>query len=260
MSSPASPLFREKSYRKAIDRIVSTRKHLDSRMRFSRLAEHMRIQKSYLSKVLKGAAHLSSDQLHLGCEYLELTPLESNYLQLLLEWEKSSLPARKQELEKKLLRFREKQLETKSHLQAKSLEKGSAGEAGGPSTKPSSIAEVLAERSIGVNEYYIDPLYQLVHMGLTIPSFQEEPKRLAEALGVSGERMESALQVLERIGVIQVKTSSESNPRARGEIEVLRKTLHLSRESPLYRPWRAQLRLWALQKLLELGSKKAYTF
>ena len=246
-SSRKALVYQEGSYRKAIEKIVSARKHLDSRMRFSRLAEHMRIQKSYLSKVLKGDAHLNSDQLHLGCEYLELDAHESKYLQLLLEWERSTIPSRKQELSAQINKFRERQMESKAHLQAKALAVSKdAGEAGAG--------------GIGTNEYYIDPIYQLVHVALTIPAYRQDPKALASALGLPYERVEHAIQVLTRLGIIAIRTPFSQERRTRGEIEVLVKQVHLNRESPLYRPWRSQLRLWALQKLFEMGNKKPYTF
>ena len=235
-------LFQEKSYRSAIERIVSSRKHLDSRMRFGLLAESMRIQKSYLSKVLRGDAHLSTDQLYLGCKYLGLTPEESKYLQLLLEFERSTLPDRKESLRKQVERMQAIQLESKKHLKA--------GE----------VARDSEELALGNGAYYLDPTHQLVHIALTVPKYLSDPRLISQDLGIEPERVEQSIDVLTKLGVLAVSQESSAGKRARGKIELLQTQVHLPRESPFYRPWRAQLRQWALQRLLQLDSKKAYTF
>ena len=235
-------IFQEKSYRQAIEKIVSTRKHLDSRMRFSLLAEAMRIQKSYLSKVLKGEANLSSDQLHLGCQYLELNADESRFLQLLLEKERTGIPERKESLDAQVEKIRARNQETRKHLTAPEVR---SAEQSGP---------------LGAGEYYIDPLNQLVHIALTIPRYLADPRKLAGVLGVSSLRIESALQTLARLGVISIRPEEDSDNRSKGRLELLQRQVHLPRGSPFYRPWRAQLRLWALQRMQELGAKEAYTF
>ncbi|NDC39730.1 MAG: hypothetical protein EBZ48_17105, partial [Proteobacteria bacterium] len=116
-------VFHEKSYRSAIEKLVVSRKHLDSRMRFSLLADHMRVQKSYLSKVLGGKAHLNADQLHLACQYLGLNEEESRYLQMTLEHERSVLTERKLELEREMEKARGSQLESEKHLKARPIDR-----------------------------------------------------------------------------------------------------------------------------------------
>ena len=59
------------------------------------MADHMRIQKPYISKVINNMADFSSDQLYMACDFLGFGEDEKNYMLLLLELERTTYTERK---------------------------------------------------------------------------------------------------------------------------------------------------------------------
>src|SRR5438067_732825 len=80
-----------------------------SRYTYERMARACGIQKTYLSRVLNSdASHLSDDQLYLACRFLGVGLVERDFLLLLRDWERSSVPERKAELAARIASQREK--------------------------------------------------------------------------------------------------------------------------------------------------------
>lgn len=213
-------VFAERDYRKVLTGCLREKKRIDASMNFSRMAEAIRVQRSYLSNVLGGRAQLSADQLFLASRFLGLGPVETRYLLLLLEHERTGVEDRRAELEAEILRIQAHQLESARHLRAKKVEVS---------------AENLAA-------YYLDPLNAIVHFALTIERYRKQPSRLAEDLGVKSERIERAVSVLEKGGIIA--------PRKHGRsIELRVEHVHLPPESPLYSAFRNQLKQMSAARL-----------
>ena len=135
-------VYEHLSYRDLFRRAIEERKRLDARVTFQAFADAIRIQKSYLSKVLKGSADFSPDQLFLACDFLALDREQRRYVSLLLELERSGLEVCRQKLQEEIDLLRKKFFDTREHLQKKTVDVTAAG----------------------LQAYYLDPLNQIVHI------------------------------------------------------------------------------------------------
>jgi hypothetical protein len=224
-------IFKETSYRRIVDEVIKERRRDDPSWTFQALAEATRIPKSYVSKVMHQTAHFSADQLFLVCDHLEFDESESAYVQLLLEWERCGVERRKRQLKARLAAMQAAALDTKHHLKA-----GAAG----------TFAPEALEK------YYLDPMNQVVHMGLSVPALARDLPRLAAKLEVPLKVVTSIVERLERLGVVE-RTAS-------GTLRTLRPNLHLPKDSPVYRAWLAQLKLLAADRLLRRPRPEDYSF
>lgn len=223
-------VFTETDYRKILKTAVSERKKIAPKCNFQHLADAMRVQKSYLSRVVNGSANLSPDQLFLVCEYFEFDEKQRDYVFLLLEYARCGSKKYREAVLGKIRRIQARYLETKEHLKAKSVTGNSSGS----------------------ETYYLDPLHQIVHIALSIARYQSDLALLAHDLRIPVERLLSAVQKLEQLGII----SREKN----GAIKTLVKNVHLPRTSPVYTSWRNQLKLISMQQLQNLGPSDSYSF
>lgn len=224
-------IFSEKSYKTIIKQAVEGKKAVVGAAAFSfqGLAAACGIQKTYLSRVLNGDGHLNSDQLYLGLSYLGLSSDESDYVMLLHEWERSTVPARRKSLEEELRQARIANTKTEKHLEA----------------------DVSLNDKIDSTAYYLNVNTQLVHMFLTIPHYAEAPTTISKALGISEATMTGILRLLSQLGIITYKG---------GRIVVLRDALHLPKDAPLTRPYRTMMRLKALERLQSDGIHEPYAY
>lgn len=222
-------IYVEKDYRIILRKALEERRKLDVDATFQGMAAFMRIQKSYLSKVLHGHAELSSDQMHLACQYLEFSEEQLGYMMLLLEYARSGLHDRKEKLGAEIGRIQKKYLETKEHIAARTV--GGAG---------------------GLAEYYLDPLYQIVHICLSIERYAHDLGLLARDLEVRPARVASAVNKLEQLGII-------ARAPDRG-IRVLMRNVHLPREAAVYPAWRNQLKVLSMQRLQSMSNDYSYSF
>lgn len=211
-------IFGLNNYREIVSLAVTTRKRIDPSFTFNRLSEHIRVQKSHLSKVLNGRAEFTSDQLYQVCDYLGFTNKEEEYLFLLLEESRTAHAKRKKLLKKRIREFQLQQLDTKHFTDA---------------TAANTISH-------DVSDYYLDPTTQLVHIALCVPRFQKKPTDIAGELGVSKQKCIDAFERLLKMSLIRRDGDSFS-------VEVDK--LHLPRESPVYGAWRARIRMAALAKM-----------
>jgi uncharacterized protein (TIGR02147 family) len=222
-------IYRETDYRTVLKGLVEEGRELDRSVSFQALAAHVRVPKSYMSRVTHGDADLSPDQLYLACDYFDLTTEEEAYLQLLLEHARSGLERRRKELWQSILAEQRRHLDPGKHLETKE-----------------SGADLPLQ-----SEYYLDPIIQIVHAAIAIPHYQNDLKRLANELRVPPERVADAVNRLERMGVC------ERTPEG---LAVREASLHLPKDSPLAVAWRNQLKLLAMQRLQVLPTEEAYAF
>jgi len=185
--------------------------------------------KSYLSRVIHGGADLNADQMSLVCEFLHLSESETDYLQLLLDYERSGLQNRKAKLLQKIRVLQELNQETKHHLEASSVNINSPD----------------------VAEYYLDPWLQIIHVCLSIKRYSQNPANLIGDLNLGKERVSLAIQKLEQMGLIARDVSG---------ISLLKENIHLPRESPVYKSWRNQLKLMSMHQLDHTTEKNPYSF
>ena len=222
-------IYNDIDYRKILRNIVDERKKLDRSSNFQNLAKAIRVQKAYLSNCLKGKADLSFDQLYLVCEYLNLDSEQSEYLSLLLDFERSSLKSRKEKILKEIHEIQNKHIQTDKHITAKTLSPGIEG----------------------LSEYYLDPLNQIVHVCLAIPHFQENLKLLAHTIAVPMSRITNSISILEKLGIIA---------KQEGKFKVLAESVHLPADSPVYASWRNELKIMAIHRLRNLNRDNSYSF
>jgi len=107
-------MYLENDYRSALRKALESRKKTDPKATYQNLAQAMRVQKSYLSKVLNQGAELSSDQLHLASKYLEFSEQQESYIELLLQHSRSVIPDRRTQILSKIQKIQAKNAETKN--------------------------------------------------------------------------------------------------------------------------------------------------
>ncbi len=223
-------LFECESYRDCIRETLANRKQmLGKQFTYENLARHCRVQRPYLSAVLNGNGHLSSDQVYLAAEFLGLNEREQRYLCILLEYERSNCDTRRVFLKKELELIRYQGLEAKNFVKAN------------PQENPTD----------GMTEFYLDFNAQLIHMFLTVKRFCENPKQIMAALQIDEDIFNSALLKVEKAGLIQLHAT---------HIEVLVDSVHLPRTSPLFSPYKLAMRhrAWDLDE--KIGDERKYNF
>jgi hypothetical protein len=102
-----------------------------------------------------------------------------------------------------------------------------------------------------MDAYYSDPLMALVHTGLFIKKYSQMPSTLAKVLNISDERLNTYIDQLKRLGLIQ---------HVKGHPIAQVATLHLPLDSPHFTNWISQVRLLAASKLLLNSKASNYHF
>jgi len=171
-------------YKKVIKDRVKTLQAERPGFTLKRLAEKIPIQYTYLSKVLNDErAHLNEDHLYQIGQLLEFYSHEADYLQTLRAYQTTENAARKQALYKQLERM---------------------GRDLGLHAKKKTGEEMQLQREMA---YLMDPFCMLVFVGLHIPAYRQDPKRLAQPLGLTLERLKAVLTILAEIGQIETGTT-----------------------------------------------------
>ena len=223
-------IFEENDYREIIRKGLKERLVCESPATFQALAAHLNIPRSYLSKVMHGNADLSGDQMFKLCAFFHFNDEESEYMHLLLEAERTGLKDRRLGLKQKLKSMRTKHLDTAAHLASPS---------------------VFEFSSADMSDYYLDPFVQLVHVALSVPRYQRDLLRLAHDIKAPHTKVLGALEILERMQLIT---------RAGSLVKVLTDSLHLPRQSNMYRAWHNQVKMRGLNRLSELNEDQAYSY
>jgi uncharacterized protein (TIGR02147 family) len=221
--------FSYTDYREFLQKTLAERKKANPQHSYAWLADRMGVQRSYFSRVLKGDAALSPDQLYLACRTLHLGAGEQEYLLLLLEIDRTGLEERRKELTAERDRLQAK------HRKAEAVLKKRA---------------TLAANEEKRTEYYLQPLCPLVHMHLTIPKYLHHPALLREKLGLSAAALAEVLDTLEGCGILRVE---------HGKYVLLESKLHVS-SSRLSRAYATQFRLKAIEAQQRMGNDDDYFF
>ena len=202
----------------------------EEKLTYQKLAEKLRIQKSYLSKVLKGDADLSRDQAYLCAGELNLSQKEEDYFHLLIDSSRTALPDFRKKLAKRIKSIQLQNTQSIEYLKEKS-------------------DQVLDSNQI--QKYYLMPETQLVHLALGLKRFQQSPEELKSELNISGEMLTNALKLLEELQLIERKNDS---------IKLLKSNMHLDNSSAFFHQWHVQFKLKALEKLKSLSQDDKYNF
>jgi len=199
-------------YKKFIKDWVETQKNLGISITFQDLAREMRIQKTYLSRVLNSDAHLNADQIFHLCESFNLSQQEERYAQLLLGYQRCQISERKTKLYAEIIKIQNFHLKTDHRLKKTAI--------------------MNSTQSEQEEDYFLNSWNQVVHIGLLIPRFRKKPEVLRESLGLSPKHFQEILSLLERIQVIE---------STKKEIKVLRDSIHLPRKSKHFWSWYNQI-------------------
>lgn len=223
-------VFLEKSYKSALRNALAAKKaSMGEGWNLSRLAEHCSIQKTYLSRVFNGKAHLNVDQLYLALDYLDLSEDERLYIELLHHWERSDVPKRRTQLQRSLDELRRRHTRTERHL-----------------NDSSELTDVK-----GMEAYYLNPNAQLVHLFLTIPRYAENPPLIAAKLGISDDVLKKILGILQQVGLIAIVAK---------RLKVVRENLHLPTDSSWIKPYQTMIRVKAIERLQNTSEKENYGY
>jgi hypothetical protein len=219
------PIYQFDGYKAAIrETLESLQSQYGREYTFQAMAQAARIQRGYVSQVLRGNAHFSEDQLYLCCRFLDLSGDETEYLLLLLQIERSIVEPRRAELTQRINRLRAKY--------------------NADTTSFTRVPEVTGP-SVG-DEYHLNPLMLLVHMFLMVPKYAADPSKIRQHLGLESPDLQQILVYLERSKLVRKKKS--------GAYEVLTSTFHLKPTSPLFKSHLQLLRLRSLERVCRSSS------
>ncbi len=222
-------IFDELDYREILRKSIEERKKIDSSITYQSMAAHMRIQKAYLSQVIKGVRDLSQDQLFMACQFLGFLPEENEYLKLLLDYARCGLKDREKLLLKEIKIWQKQKNKTSQYIDV----------------------QELTEREINREDYYLDPMNQVVHMGLHCEEFRLDPMKLAAKLFLPKKRISDYINNLQRMGII---TMAENGIQL-NDIE-----LHLPKDSSIFASYKSQCYTNTMNRLKQLEENKTYNF
>lgn len=212
--------FEFKAYKDALKSRLLERKKALSSFNFQELANACRVQKTYISRVFNGDAHLNEDQVYAACLYLGLSETEKEFVLHLHAADRSHLASLKAYHLKKSDALRKLHSSPSAYLQASTLTATTADFA----------------------EYYLDPRMLLTHVFLSIPEYANSLKKIAESLRLTEAELSRLLAHLERLGVIALRN---------GRYELLQSSLTLPADSPLKSIFRRLMRYKLLDRIAD---------
>lgn len=195
--------------------------------KYVNLAQAMGVQAPYLSKVFRKEAHLSSDQVELGCQEFRLNDDETAYVMLLLEYQRTGLASRREKLKRRIDGFQEEARDTKNHV---------TGE------------KVGGDQATIYQEYFLEPLAPLVHVFLAIPEFQAQPEKICRYLALTQRKLREILAKLEGIGMIHYDP-------AKKRYHFLKDHLHLEKASVLNQAYQLLFRAASAEHVKRLSGE-----
>jgi uncharacterized protein (TIGR02147 family) len=151
------------------------------------LARAAGVKASYLSQCLNGKVQLLPEQLHAIGVHLKLSEEEIEFLLLLLQYERSGLPAHRSFLKKRITEARESDARFANRLER---------DRGFVTPEPSTATELQA--------YYNDWFTIAVHMLCTLPGVGGA-EEIARRLGLSVTQANQAIATLTKIGLIEAR-------------------------------------------------------
>jgi uncharacterized protein (TIGR02147 family) len=219
-------------YKKCLREVLQAkRQSVGARFTYEKMAKACGIQKTYLSRVLNSdAAHLNEDQLYHAALFLGFGRDERRFMGLLRDFQKSTSTARRGELKAEIEQPREKKLRSEAYLASAKVEAGA----------PTELAA-----------YFLDPAVLLTHMFLAIPRYRNEPRLIQEQLHLTTEKFADVLARLESLGMISL---------GKDGYRLVRDSLHLPSDSPLYPAYRMLQRMKAMERMQALDAPQSYNF
>ena len=215
-------------YRQLIRHWIDRKTALRGRkLTLSEISSSTALHVSLVSNVLKERGDFSPDQIFRIAEFLDCSSEEQELLQLKRELERSADSKRKKALQLKIRDLEETQTQTAKRLQI-------------PEADTQSRLETV---------YYLDPVHQLIHVGLGVPRFAEDPQLLRAQLGLDEARFEEGMKTLLALGLARQSGA--------GRFVKQDHARHLPEKSPLLRPHQGAVKVQSQQRLLALAPHQA---
>lgn len=180
------------------------------------------IHPSYFSRVMKGAAGFSQEQIFKISTFLKLCPQETDYLFLL--WNKFQAQSTDEKLffKSKIQEIQEEKQKISSKLK-----------------QDINNPAIQKER---MEIYYEDIITAVIHMYLTISEYRNSPEKILNTLKISKEKLSQEISKLKKLGLIQLNGN---------KIQSVEQQIHLDPKSNLCTLNHIQWRLKVIQKLNE---------
>jgi len=182
----------------------------------TRIAQASRCQLAYVSRVLNGAAHFSTEQAAALNELLEHTEDEADYFLLLVQRARAGTSVLQKYYDRKIQKALDLRLILKNRLTDK---------------------KTLTREDQAI--YYSDWLYSAVHLAVLVPRLRT-PQSIANYLGASVEKIVRSLEFLEAVNLV-IKKEREYFP---GNTRI-----HLESDSPMISKHHTNWRLQAIRSL-----------
>ena len=225
-------IYRYLDYREITDKLLKIKKNDDPKINATQMAQALGIQKTYISRVFRKNAHFNTDQLYLACQFLGLDANEQKYLFLLLEYERTVVTTRRQELLGQIRIIQSEATKIEKHLRAKMID---------------------VESSEKFLEYYLDAMIPLVHVFFNIPEYRRYPEKIQLALGLTETKFNQIVSVLEKYSIIKM------NPHHKA-YDLLLDHIHLPKESPLSFPYEQLSRFSVIDHLKKLSKSQRFYY
>ena len=217
-------------YKEVLKKFLLEKKaNISKRFTFQKMADACVVEKAYLSRVLNNDAHLNQDQLFAACSFLGFSSEQKRFVSLLHARQRSSLKNLQDDLSEQIRATRSRNRKTDSHITAQSMNLDSEA----------------------INQYFLDPNAQLVHMFFTTSKYAGDLEAIGRCLGLSMDTLIEILNRLQALKLIELES---------GKYVVRQRDFHLSAESPLFRAYRLGVRVRAYEKLQNSRSKDNYSF
>ena len=146
---------------------------------FKKLADHLKIQSTYLSKIINSDKHhLSEEDLWLACKTLDFHPEEQDYILLLRSHTTCQKSERRQLLAQKI-----ESLQAERKLQAEARQMSA-----------SSLTNEM--------DYLLNPLCVLLYVALGSEHLRKDIRQIGSSLGVRIPLLRDLLRILERNSLV----------------------------------------------------------
>lgn len=209
-------VFNFSDYKDYLSHVETTRKSFERGFR-TKLASSIGCQSGFISNVLNGEAHFSSEQITGISKFLNLKAPEQKYLYMLLQYSRAGTSELKSFIQNELTVLRDEYLNIKKRV---------------------GDSKTLSESDQSV--YYSSWHYTAVHLLTTIPGYKTA-QNIAEGLGLPEAVVKRILLFLVQTGILVEKKN--------GELEAGNVLIHLNRESPHIRQHHTNWRIAAIQSL-----------
>jgi uncharacterized protein (TIGR02147 family) len=224
-------VYNHDSYRNALVYAIDRARARRPTLTQTRLAEKSGIHNTFISNVLKGRSDFNVDQVFALGEVLELAEPETNYISLLLDYEKATHRERKERLREMVREVRAREMSLSTQLELKEPDSSSAQEI----------------------EYYLNPYYMIVHTALHLPAYSESLETLAAHLRIGLDYLRDIVRRLEEMQFVDYDAKKKAYVVRIG-------SRHLPKDSPLCMPHQTMMRNHSLRLLSELDSSRRNHF